>query len=306
MNFSSAIRNRPWAIAPSQLNWLVERARMTPAGEPPAAVLQREAIVRGSNWSNSRIAVLPLLGTLSQRMNPMDFPGDTSLEAFATAFNQVLGDPSIDSIVIEVDSPGGSVYGVDELAAQIFAARGTKRIAAIANSLAASAAYWICTAAGELSVSPSGEVGSIGIFAVHEDWSQAEGRAGLDVTLVDAGKYKTEGNQHEPLGDTARAELQRRCNRYYGMFVRAVARQRGVSQADVHEGFGQGRIVGAADALKMGMADRIETIDELLARLAASPARAAIPRAKAESDFGIEERRGAQLRVRDALERYGR
>jgi signal peptide peptidase SppA len=266
MDFRNGIINRPFAVMPRQLGALFETVR-TQASKPAAALPRGSAIAPG-NRSGTRIAVLPLFGFLSQRLNPMDFAGDTSLEAFGAVFNQVLQDPYVDSIVIEVDSPGGSVYGVDELAARIFAARGRKRIAAIANSLSASAAYWIMTAAGELSCTPSGEVGSIGIVAVHQDWSRAEDRAGLHVTHVSAGKYNTEGNQHEPLGGTARGALQNRVDQYYGMFVRAVARHRAAPIAKVHDGFGEGRTVGAADALKMGMVDRIETMDELLTRLA--------------------------------------
>src|SRR5208283_803764 len=117
-----------------------------------------------------------------------------------------------------------------------------------ADSLAASAAYWIGSAAGELSVSPSGEVGSIGILSVHADYSRAEDAAGVGVTIVSSGKYKTEGNEHEPLGDTARAALQDRVSAYGRMFIRAVARNRGASFADVHDGYGEGRVVGASDA----------------------------------------------------------
>ena len=266
MDFSSPILNLPLAIAQQYINALVDRTRTI----TPAAVLPRRDSQVTWGSSGSRIAVLPLLGTLSQRNSPMvDFAGDTSLEAFARVFDQLMKDSSISSIVIEVDSPGGSVYGVDELASRIFAARGKKRIAAIANSMSASAAYWIASAAGELSCTPSGEVGSIGIVAIHQDWSRAEADAGLNVTYIKAGKYKTEGNPDQPLSSDAQVAMQKRVDNYYGMFVKGVARARGASQASVRDGFGEGRTVGASDALRMGMIDRIETMDELLTRLGA-------------------------------------
>lgn len=275
MDFSGAIVNRPWAITADRLNAMAEMARTAPTPAASArAVLPRRSAVAEGRPSSPRIAVLPLFGTLSQRSLMWDFRGDTSLELFAALFDQALKDPWIESIVLDVDSPGGSVYGVDELAARVLAARGRKRIVAIANTLAASAAYWIGSAAGELSCAPSGEVGSIGILALHEDWSRAEDAAGVKVTLISAGKYKTEGSEHEALGDAARAALQNRVASYYGMFVRAVARHRGVGQANVIEGFGEGRVVGADDALRLGMVDRVETMNELLTRLGASPASA--------------------------------
>jgi signal peptide peptidase SppA len=301
MDFSSGIRNTPFAIMPQYFNALVEGMR---ASAPTAVLPRRPASQTTWGSSGSRIAVLPLLGILAQRNNPMDLAGDTSLEAFGAVFNQLLKDSSVSSIVLDVDSPGGSVYGVDELAAQIFAARGQKRIVAIANSLAASAAYWIATAASEIACTPSGEVGSIGIVAMHEDWSRAETAAGVGVSLISAGKYKTEGTEHAPLDGTARAALQDRANAYHRMFVRAVARNRGVGFADVHDGFGEGRTVGAADALKMGMVDQVETMDELLARIASTPASAKIPRSTARGDF-LDEVQAAKARLDAARARVG-
>lgn len=308
MDFSGAILNRPWAVTAGRFRAMVEMARDATASAPsgPSAALtrRRAALLAENRTDSSRIAVLSLFGLLAQRTGPMEF-GDTSLEVFGAIFNRVLAAPSIESIVIEVDSPGGGVYGVAEVAALIFAARERKRVVAIADAMAASAAYWIGSAAGELSCTPSGQVGSIGILAVHEDWSRAEEAAGVRVTLISAGKYKTEGNEHEPLGDAARAALRDRVAQYYGMFTRAVARHRGISQGDVAGGFGEGRLVGAADALRLGMVDRIETMDQMLDRLSRSPAQSAIPRASAESDPGIEERRAARRRLREALARVG-
>jgi membrane-bound ClpP family serine protease len=84
-------------------------------------------------------------------------------------------DPNVKAVVIDVDSPGGSVDGVAELFDQIYSARGSKPITAISNTLMASAAYWIGTAADELVVSPSGQVGSVGVYMVHDDFSKAAG-----------------------------------------------------------------------------------------------------------------------------------
>jgi ClpP class serine protease len=116
-------------------------------------------------------------------------------------------------------------------------------------------------------VIPSGEVGSIGVFCAHEDISKAAEQAGVKVSLISAGKYKTEGNEFEPLSDDARADLQSKVDAFYGMFIKAVGRGRRASQENVRNGFGQGRMVLAADAVKEGMADRVATMDDTLARL---------------------------------------
>ena len=175
-------------------------------------------------------------------------------------------------IVFDVDSPGGEVEGVPELAEEIGKSRGQKKTIAVANSVAASAAYWLAAPPGELVVIPSGQVGSIGVFVAHEDVSKQLDAAGVKVSLISAGKFKVDGNPYEPLSDSAREDLQGKVDSFYGMFVKSVARGRGVSQASVREGFGQGRMVMAADAVDSKMADRIATMDETIARVSGGTA----------------------------------
>jgi capsid assembly protease len=150
---------------------------------------------------------------------------------------------------------------------EIYNSRGTKKIVAVANGMAAWAAYWIGTAADELWVTPSGQVGSIGVFAAHEDIPKALEEEGVKVTLVSAGKYKTEAMPYEPLSAEARASMQRMVDDFHTMFVAAVARNRGVATSTVKHGFGDGRMVLAQDAVRAGMADGVATLDQTLARL---------------------------------------
>jgi signal peptide peptidase SppA len=168
-------------------------------------------------------------------------------------------------------SPGGVVTGTDELSSQIFAARGTKPIIAHVNGYAASAAYWIASAADEIVVTSSGQVGSIGVIGVHDDVSAALEKMGVKKTIISSGKYKAEGSPFGPLSDEARTHRQQEADAYYDDFVRAVARNRNVSLSAVRDGFGQGRMVRAEAAIAEGMADRIATLDETIARFAGHP-----------------------------------
>jgi signal peptide peptidase SppA len=245
------------------------------------------AVASAPRRPSGGVAVLPLYGVLSQRMNMMsEVSGGTSTETFARNFRSAISDPAIASVLIDVDSPGGSVYGVPELTDEIYRARGTKPIVAIANSMAASAAYWVATAADELVVTPSGDVGSIGVYTMHQDFSKAEELAGVKTTLISAGRYKVEGNEFAPLGVEAQAAVQARVDQFYRMFTNAVARDRGRSAAEIRGGFGEGRLVGAEDALRLGMVDRVATFDETAARMlrSAGPARSSRS-AAADLDF---------------------
>jgi signal peptide peptidase SppA len=178
---------------------------------------------------------------------------------------------------------------VDELSTEIFNARAQKKVVAVSNTLAASAAYYIASAAEEFIVTPSGEAGSIGVYAMHLDFSKQNDMTGVGVEYVSAGKYKVEGNPDQPLSDEARAAMQSRVNDYYNMFVKAVARNRNVKVDDVRNGFGEGRVVGAREAVKLGMADRIATLDQTLARFGADPSNTRTLAAEADEDALVAE-----------------
>lgn len=308
-NILRAAGRTPWAIQEGKLQEIVAFLELRANGG-----LVAEEDVRAFAASNRRptpaahgsVAVLPLFGVIGHRMNAMSsMSGGTSTEKFASLFANALEDPNVRAIVLDIDSPGGTVQGVSELASQIYKARGTKPIVAVANALAASAAYWIASAADEIVAPPSGEVGSIGVFVIHTDVSKAEAADGVTHTIIKAGKYKAEGNPYEPLSEEARAAAQEYVDGYYGMFVGAVAKNRGVSVGDVRSGYGEGRTLRAADALKAGMIDRVGTLDSVLVGLGAKSAPKRAPAAVALLDGFVEGERIA-ARVDAALDLSGR
>ena len=265
---AAAINGAPWAIDKDYLVYLSGFARpLVVQGEGMKAIsptTPRRAVATGDN-----IAVLNLAGVITPKPTFFSmFFGGTALTDFAAELEAAVNDPKVAGIVINVDSPGGMIDLVTETAAQIRAAKAVKPIIAVANTDAASAAYWLAAQADELIVTPSGEVGSIGVYTVHTDRSGAEAQAGLKTTLISAGKYKVEGNPYEPLTEEAAAALQSRIDTYYSMFVADVAAGRGVTTSAVTAGYGQGRIVAAQDAKTAGMVDGVGTLAEVLAGFA--------------------------------------
>ena len=214
------------------------------------------------------VAVLPIQGAIGHRTSFWsDVFGWPTTESLGDSIRQLAETAAVSAIVLDIDSPGGIAVGNEELHQIIMEARARKPIIAIANGLAASAAYYIASAASEIVVIPSGDVGSIGCVALHLDESKFLEDSGLKVTVITAGKYKWEGHAFEPLGDEARAEIQRGVDRHYGLFINAVARGRGVTTDVVERDFGQGRMLPAANAVKAGMADRLGTLETTLVAL---------------------------------------
>ena len=276
----AAVGATAWAILPSRLPEiraiLAMRARGVNFSKAEIeARLGRDRIGETAQAGNGMVAIIRIHGIVTQRLNLLDAifgPGSASTEQIGAQLRLAVSDPSVRSILLEIDSPGGTVNGVQELAAEIMNARSHKVIVAQVNSLAASAAYWLASSASEVVVTPSGEVGSIGVYMMHQDFSAAAEMEGIKVSFVkaDDSPYKVEGNQFEPLGSEAEAYLRSQANSFMRDFVGAVAKGRGVSAAKVKADFGKGRTMRAKEAVAAGMADRVASMPETVRRLVAT------------------------------------
>lgn len=274
-----------WALLPSKITDMMGVLAFHAAGHKHTPE-EIQALVGESAEPGKKgaTAILPLRGVIAHRAGGMqESSGGASVERFTAMFRSVMTNDAIGAVIIDVDSPGGTVSGVQEIVAEMLAMRGKKPVVAVANSLMASAAYWIASAADEVVSIPSGTVGSIGVFTAHQDLSKALEKEGVKVTLISAGKFKVAGNPFEPLSDDEKAVIQARVDDAYGLFVKDVAAGRRVSVSDVKSGFGQGRAVPAKEALAAGMIDRIATLDQVAARLATHQGRARVGM-KAEDD----------------------
>lgn len=230
-----------------------------------AARRSSSSTVAGTGRSGGSIALIQVFGTIVQRAGMMTkYCGGTSTQDVRSMLASALRDETIGQVLMEFDTPGGSVADVQELGDDIFRARGQKPIIGLANSLCASAGYWLLSQCSEAYVTPGGQVGSIGVYTVHEDVSKALDAAGVKVTLIQAGKYKTEGHPYGPLDPDAKANTQASVDFYYGAFTRAVARGRGVGVDAVRNGMGQGRVLNAGQAQAERMVDGIATLDQLV------------------------------------------
>lgn len=275
------VRETAWAVTLNTLATIQDFARMWSVGERfsddeiQARVGGRQS--RRDMEMVGSVALLPVYGVLVPRADLLsEMSGATPLQRLQSAFRDAIEDDSVTAVVFDVDSPGGSVDRVTEFAAEIRAARGSKPIVAVANTRAASAAYWLAAQADEVVVTKSGDVGSIGIFAAHEDVSKMQEKLGVKTTLISAGKYKTEGSPFEELSEDAKATIQARVDEAYSMFVSDVAKGRRVSVDTVRAEFGEGRMVSASNALKAGMVDRVETLEATVLRLSRRRAQAPI------------------------------
>jgi capsid assembly protease len=263
----SRAQHEIWAILPEVLQDALMSATAESIVEPRSET-DLQAVTRPGPKSG-RVAVVNVFGTITHRDSfwSQFFGGGTTVERLIATLREYGADPSVSTVLLHVDSPGGTVSGVPELAAEVRALSAQKTVVALANSLAASAAYWVASQADEIIASPEALIGSIGVFTMHEDYSQALEQMGVKTTYISAGKYKTEANPTEPLGDEAREHLQGLVDAAYSLFVSDVAKGRKTTRAKVLSDFGQGRVFPAGAAKEMGLIDRVATADETIKRL---------------------------------------
>lgn len=271
------LSGRPWAIQgelAAHVRGLVAKDGI--GGLRHLAELRRDAhatdgqaaVADARSARSGMVGVVPVVGLLTQRGDIVNSAMTRSTTAVADQVDAMAADPGIAAIVLEIASPGGEVHGVPEAFSRLRAAAKRKPLVAAVNSYAGSAAYWLASAADEIWVTPSGSVGSIGVYTLHVDYSSALADAGEVWSFISAGKYKVEGNGAEPLGEEARASFQANVDSYYRMFVRDVAKGRGVPVDAVRDGFGEGRMVLAEAAVAASMATGVATLGEAIARAA--------------------------------------
>lgn len=278
------IMTAPWALTPSKFTEVQEIYLRHVRGQ--ALSMDDLERMRASNiikhepkdrqarelYQNvNGVAVIAVEGVIAKKMNLfMDVSGGTSTQILGDAVRQALDDPSVQALVLNIDSPGGSVDGTQEVARQIFAARGQKPIVAYTDGMMASAAYWIGAAADQLYVSgDTTEVGSIGVVATHVDVSKMQEARGVKTTEIVAGKFKRVASSYAPLSDMGRATIQEQVDHVYSVFVQDVAAFRGVTPETVIKDMADGRIFLGQTAVTQGLVDGQRSLDSLLRELAA-------------------------------------
>ncbi|HWH75557.1 MAG TPA: S49 family peptidase [Methylibium sp.] len=220
------------------------------------------------------VAIIFASGALVHReqFNMADSTYFVGYNRLAEQLEAAVADPDVHAVLQIYDSPGGQVSGAFEYGDRIAALRGKKPMWAIADDLAASAAYLAGSAFEQFAVSATGYVGSVGVVMRHVDFSRALANDGIKVTHIFAGAHKVDGNPYEPLPKDVQASLQADVEGLYETFVQVVARHRGMDADAVRAT--QARTYRGQAGVEVGLADRVATTDQLISELAAMRPRA--------------------------------
>jgi len=270
------IASDPWAIQPDKLNEIMSiyDAHLKREKIDLVALEQRLGKPLGSKDQGYElkdgVAIIDIDGVICRRANLMSkISGGCSTELAMNTFKEAMEDGSVDAIVLDIDSPGGSVAGTQEFANAVFSARGVKPVYAVASGQMCSAAYWIGAACEKILVTEeTTSVGSIGVVAQHIDVSSANKKEGIKKTEIFAGKYKRIASENEPLSKDGKGYIQEKVDYLYSIFVADIARFRGVSEEEVLTNMADGRVFIGKQAIDAGLVDGVSTFDTVVDELA--------------------------------------
>ncbi len=215
----------------------------TPAGDRPEL--------------NGGLLTIPIHGTLTRRISPVTrerlaYFGDpvALVPELMARMDEARNNPAVHTVLLDIDSPGGSVNGTPELAEAVRALAGVKHTYAFTAGQACSAAYWLASQCDAVYAAPSARVGSIGVILPVLDASALLQKSGLKMEVFAAGKYKSAGLFGISLSDEQRELLQQQVEATWQTFRTAVTARRGIAAEDM-----EGQTFSGTLACERGLVD---------------------------------------------------
>ncbi|WP_394424756.1 S49 family peptidase [Vreelandella stevensii] len=258
--------SRPWLMTGDALDSLMAVADRQGDVQALEARLGRSLDNTRNVTVRDGVAVIPITGPIFRYANLFtEISGATSTQVLATDIQTALDDPQVKAIVINADSPGGEATGINELAERIYQARGIKPIKAYVGGQAASAMYWIASAADEVIVDDTAQLGSVGVVLSLRKREDRPGEKSYEIVSSNAPNKRPDMET-----EAGRAQLQTRTDELAAVFLDKVARNRSIPREEVNDRFRQGGMATGALAVEAGMADRLGSLEGLIAELAGS------------------------------------
>lgn len=214
------------------------------------------------------VAIVPIQGSMMAKESWLSRVfGIMAYDTIGNIMAEIVKDGGVDTVVLDIDSPGGEAKGLDAATEGIQAAEeaGITVVSHTAGQMA-SAAYWIGSAASVVAASETAEVGSVGVIGVHGEASERNKKEGVTYTVLRKGEEKALASPYEKLSDKARNQIEESMERKYDQFVGAVSQHRGLPSEFVKEKIASGRVFASSEALELGMIDEVIAYNDLVSR----------------------------------------
>ena len=221
-------------------------------------------------WKTTKIIKNTAIISIKGALTPYDdffswLTGSTSVDNITQDFDNAMSSPDIKNIIFQIDSPGGEITGISELSKKIYSAKNKKSIIAYVSGLAASGAYWIASATSTIIADATSELGSIGVILSFFDTEERDKQNGIKKRNIISSISPLKKIDSDT--DQGKMVLQKRVDDLADVFVSAVAIHRNTTIEKVKNNYGKGNIMIAGEAIKVGMADRLGSLDMILEEL---------------------------------------
>jgi len=262
----NVVLNTPWAMTQDMVQAFIEITDRTDAFD--GLVPKDEAVAllptkkkESALSMRGDIAIISIKGPIFRYASLFEdvCAAGCSVATIARLYDSAMQDPKCNGIVFVFDSPGGEVSGISELADYIYANRDVKPTVAYVDYLCCSAAYWLGSACQSLYVADTSLVGSIGVVSAYNKSDDPK-----QITFVNS---KSPNKVLDPESDEGKANIISRIDALADVFYNKVARNRGVSLAEVEKDFGSGGVFVGAEAVTRKMVDGVSTFEETFTKL---------------------------------------
>lgn len=209
------------------------------------------------------IAVLPVSGTLVSKTRSLQpYSGMTGYNGIVARLQQAMSDPGVDGILLDLDTPGGTVAGAFDCADIIARVRDIKPVWALANDMNCSAGQLIASAASRRLVTQTARTGSVGVMMAHSNYGEALKTNGVEVTLIYSGAHKVDGNPYGKIPKAVRDDFQSKIDSTRQLFAEKVAGYMGVSVQAILDT--EAAVFTGQESVEQGLADElVNNIDAL-------------------------------------------
>ena len=270
-----------WSILPEELMGLEQayqaylKRETTPKGEgkgedvpatEAAGAFNIDPSLADTFTMHGDIAVMSIEGVITPKADIWSFIfGGATIDVMTRDFQALVNNDDVKAIVLDIDSPGGNIFGIQEFANLVFESRSSKPIVAITSTMMASAAMWIGAAASDVFITGETTVtGSLAALTSHIDISGLEQKLGVKTTEISSGPQKRIDSRFAPLTDDGRTELQSRVDYIGNVIAEDIARFRGLDIKAVIENISDGSIFMGSQGIEAGLIDGKMSFDDLI------------------------------------------
>lgn len=214
-----------------------------------------EHVVTGTG--PERIALIRLVGPIAQEAGALPFGSGTSSRWVVALLDRARQDPRVRAVVLELNTPGGSVVASGEIHDAILELRRAgKPVVALLTEVAASGGYYVATAADRIVADPSTLTGSIGVIVVLTNVEDLQRKLGIRTVVFKSGRLKDMGSPLRAVSGEEARIFQGLVQEAYDRFVDVVAQGRRLDRARVVR-LADGRLYTGRQALRLGLVDRL-------------------------------------------------